>query len=123
MTQNISKEDLVIWQEAVKGVTSLDMPTDVTSSQPSVVRSYPHAEWMPHTHDLHGFTVEGAYRYMVALLDELQNHNYGVVRIITGKSGQIRQEFPAWMQTSRLSLHIRKIHIESTGGSFIVWLR
>ena len=123
MTQNITHEDLIIWQEATKGVTRLECPPDVTSSQPHVVRTYPDSGQLTYTHDLHGLTIEGAYRYMMALVYELHERECRGVRIITGKSGDIRQEFPQWMRVMPFARYIAKVQLESTGGSFLLTLR
>ena len=68
--------------------------------------------------DLHGFTVQEAFDYCQNELDYYETNGLKFVEVITGKSGQIRKEFPIWLETwgrtGTVALH---------DGSFTVYLK
>lgn len=68
--------------------------------------------------DLHGKTVQEAFDYCSRRLDEYEETGYKSVVVITGKSGQIRKEFPNWLDTWRLIGTVA-----THDGSFTVYLR
>jgi DNA-nicking Smr family endonuclease len=67
--------------------------------------------------DLHGFTVQEAYEYVFENLEFYESDGLKEVEVVTGKSGQIRKEFPNWLDakgyTSTVADH---------DGSFTVFL-
>lgn len=71
----------------------------------------------PSTLDLHGMTVQEAYG---AVRQFLSTTSHKDVTIITGLSGQIREEFPEW-----IALHGRVRHstILNGGGAFHLRLK
>lgn len=69
----------------------------------------------PTTLDLHGLTVQEAHRASLDFIATSGSHKK--LTIITGKSGQIKQEFERWMEA------IPKIHsvkAKCDGGAFTV---
>ena len=67
--------------------------------------------------DLHGLTLEEAYEKFQNFIFEAYNDNVLKVEIITGKSGQIRKEFPYWSENSH---QIKNHEISWHGGSFVI---
>jgi DNA-nicking Smr family endonuclease len=67
--------------------------------------------------DLHDLTLEEAYEEFRDFIYEAYTDNISKVEIITGKSGQIRKEFPYWSENSH---QIRSSEISWHGGSFTV---
>jgi len=67
--------------------------------------------------DLHGLTVQGAFDYCLEELEYYSNLKHKSVEVITGKSGQIRKEFPIWLETWDYT-GVAAWH----GGSFTVYL-
>lgn len=63
--------------------------------------------------DLHGHTVEAAYHAVREFLEHGSGARYVVV--ITGKSGEIRREFPFWMEKLGYSYEMAE-----HGGAFRV---
>jgi DNA-nicking Smr family endonuclease len=49
--------------------------------------------------DLHGFTVQDAFNYCADELYFCEINGHKLVEVVTGKSGQIRKEFPIWLDT------------------------
>lgn len=74
------------------------------------------------THDLHGFTVDEAHKYVASLVEEAHQFGIGELRIITGKSGRISREFPQWMNTRNFQRIVRGVVSENDGGSYIIYL-
>ena len=70
--------------------------------------------------DLHGFTLEDAFDEFTDFIYEAYNDNLSNVEIVTGKSGQIRKEFPFWSENNH---QIRSIEASWHGGSFVVKLQ
>jgi DNA-nicking Smr family endonuclease len=67
------------------------------TSMPSMVPNRP-ASRISYTLDLHTFTVQQAYlRCQDFIYQHLQQHSH-YVTVITGRGGQIADEFPAWVK-------------------------
>ena len=67
--------------------------------------------------DLHDLTLDEAYQEFQDFIFQAYLDNISKVEIITGKSGQIRKEFPYWSENS----HQIKYHeVSWHGGSFTV---
>ena len=67
--------------------------------------------------DLHGFTLEDAYQEFTDFIFEAYQGSVSKVEVITGKSGQIRKEFPHWAESSH---QIRYIEPSGHEGSIII---
>lgn len=67
--------------------------------------------------DLHGLSVDTAFHQCESKLQRMQELKYNTVEVITGKSGQIRAEFPFWMENFGY-----RAQVSPHGGSFIVFL-
>lgn len=48
--------------------------------------------------DLHGLTIQKAYEYFRETAEIYSNCGITTFEVITGKSGQIRKEFPIWLE-------------------------
>lgn len=106
----MSEEDKRLWERVCATVRKLGEKIHPTpTSKPLVPEAIPHN---PRVIDLHGKTVQEAYD---ATVDFLANTQFKAVIVITGKSGQIRQEFPRWMEKLGY-LYV----IKSNGGAFSV---
>ena len=70
--------------------------------------------------DLHGFTLEEAFEEFTDFIYQSSTDNLPAVEIITGKSGQIRKEFPFWSENNH---QIKSINPSWHDGSFIVKLQ
>lgn len=67
--------------------------------------------------DLHGFTVEVAYQQCKSKLQAYYDREYSTVEVITGKSGQIRAEFPFWLENWGY-----RGQVLPGNGSFLIYL-
>ena len=68
--------------------------------------------------DLHGMTVQGAFDHCRRLLTYHEMNGDKKVIVITGKSGQIRKEFPNWLDTWKYTGKVA-----DHDGSFTVFLK
>ena len=50
--------------------------------------------------DLHGLTLEEAFDEFTDFIYEAYTNNLSKVEIVTGKSGQIKKEFPYWSENN-----------------------
>jgi hypothetical protein len=94
----LSSEDKSLWEKFIAGV----LPKFAASREPTyapqcVSQPIRDVRFCPSL-DLHGYTVANAHstfgRYMV----DAKNSTRRTVIIITGRSGQIRNEFPMWAE-------------------------
>ena len=70
------------------------------------------------TEDLHGLTLQEAYKVVTAIIDECHQDSTKKVRMITGK-GLISQEFEGWMDTHP---RVRKVEPSKDRGSYTLWI-
>jgi DNA-nicking Smr family endonuclease len=68
--------------------------------------------------DLHGYTVQRAYRIVMDLIENRGSRK--AITIVTGKSGQIRREFPLWVECHPA---VREVEELSSGGAFRIRFR
>jgi DNA-nicking Smr family endonuclease len=68
--------------------------------------------------DLHGFTIQHAFVFCHEELKYHKSMGHKSAEVITGKSGQIRKEFPIWLETWGMTGTVA-----SHGGSFTVYLK
>jgi DNA-nicking Smr family endonuclease len=71
----------------------------------------------PYKLDLHGYTVQAAYEETRQFLQAARFQKYKHVTIVTGLSGQIRQEFRYWLQNID---YVREVSEINGGGAFKV---
>lgn len=69
--------------------------------------------------DCHGLTVQESYEKIISFIDKHYDEKTRKITIITGKSGQIKVEFPLWMS---LNKKVRCHTILNNGGSWYVYL-
>lgn len=69
--------------------------------------------------DLHGYTMQDAYHATIGFLRAIAAVERLVV-IITGRSGQIRREFPAWLEPLPFIASCREVE---RGGAYRVMLK
>jgi DNA-nicking Smr family endonuclease len=113
----LRKEDQQLWERAMQDVQPINKPPVVISA-PQNAKISPKPHTPQHTHDLHGLTLSEAHQRVTSQLhgDQL----FHILTFITGKSGQIQQEFAHWVGAHR---NVRKVDALPGGGAFRVHLR
>jgi DNA-nicking Smr family endonuclease len=113
----LRKEDQQLRERAMQDVQPINKPPVVISA-PQNAKISPKPHTPQHTHDLHGLTLSEAHQRVTSQLhgDQL----FHILTFITGKSGQIQQEFAHWVGAHR---NVRKVDALPGGGAFRVHLR
>ena len=70
------------------------------------------------TEDLHGLTLQEAYRVVGDVIDNCHDTSTKKVRVITGK-GSISEEFEGWVDTHP---RVRKVEPSKDRGSYTLWI-
>jgi len=70
------------------------------------------------TIDLHGLAIQDAYNFLISKINELRTKGFTKVKVITGKSGQIRKEAPIWFEIGIKCNY----EISLDGGSFVLMI-
>lgn len=100
------------WKYATRGVTPL---TDRGSvDMPKFPLRAPTRHVCGTFLDLHGMTVQCAHRAVRMAVSQCREKH---ITIVTGKSGQIRQEFPSWLNGLT---NVHSYRMVSDGGAFVV---
>jgi DNA-nicking Smr family endonuclease len=108
------------WMRAINGVQPLDQKQTISMKNVPVFTG-PTKEVL--TYDLHGMTVQQAFDHTIKLCARGYECNMSQITIVTGKSGQIRREFEAWLENPSISRYVRGFRPLPNGGSFYVYLR
>lgn len=115
----ISKQDQELWQKMMRDT----VPLTTTPMVAPIANCYKTKSTVDrnqrHTWDLHGMTVGQGYQFSI---DKIlaQHTSYKFVTFITGKSGQMNQEFVHWLDKNP---HVRLVESTNNGGAYKVWFR
>lgn len=109
----LSPDDARVWKRFTDNMGSGGTRHKLTGSTPDRRAS-------DRTIDLHGLTVQKAHSLVRSFLESARRDGIPTVRVITGKSGRIRSEFPVWMD---LDPNVGSATEETSGGSFSVAVR
>lgn len=113
----LSKADIELWERYTRQEASA-----WTVPRPS--RRQVQDGRMPRTLDLHGMTLQDAWKSVLSFVEGHHDLGTGEIIIICGKGGQIARELPFWCERMRSVRCITPI-VDSQGqhGSFRVKLR
>jgi len=111
-------EDRRLWQSVMQNVQPLNQKQRAEYSPPASIKKSPQPQIPHHTWDLHGMTLPEAHQ--LALSKIHNNTQFNSMLFITGKSGQIQQEFEHWVQNCKT---VQKVVPERGGGSFRVYFK
>ena len=102
----MKESDIKVWRDFTEKLKA-------TFSAPIFVRNSLHEDVF--VLDLHGMFVHDAYKRVESFLRESSTKKIKYVTIITGRSGQIRQEFPTWVS---MSPYVKRTTVMNGGGAF-----
>jgi DNA-nicking Smr family endonuclease len=105
----MTEEDKIVWNEFVQNMNKY-APT--VSYFPPVKRAY--------RLDLHGMTVDSAHKTTIDFIEKSKVSGLKHITIVTGLSGNIKKEFPYWLERNP---HIAKIEQKSGGGAYKLYLK
>lgn len=117
----MNAEDRKLWAEVSASVRPLGdtSPRDPFPAAPLHLRTWA-TNPVPTTLDLHGLTLVQAFDVTKRFLYHVRQHRVKNVVIITGRSGAICAEFPAWATAMPI---VRSFEMLANGGSFRVLLK
>lgn len=123
-------QDTSLWEEYKKKVVPLDHDK-VAKEQKKCFFVRWFEQTPPATLDLHGFTLEEAFRSFKSFLLRHRCLQTKKIRIITGKgllgNGQIKRELPMWLERNDIAPFILKTEVpplnKGGNGSLIIYLR
>jgi DNA-nicking Smr family endonuclease len=116
--RKLSEEEMRLWKSVTEGMTEITpnvVPYEAPRTRPQVQDISFNAVL-----DLHNLTIQQAYEASNRHLEEAFYLSIRKVQHITGKSGQISQEYETW---ARLHPRVRKIEKQNDGGAWKIWLK
>lgn len=108
--------DQQVWDFVKTSVTPLGQPEPPQKGSPVA----PPSAMVSRRIDFHGMTLQEAHRAFNDWTDGLRVANVSNAVAITGKSGEIRREFPSWSHNHRFVRHIEELN---GGGAFRVFVK
>lgn len=109
-------KDIELWREFIKGVKPLDSSYQLIKEPPKKPQIIP--IYNKNYLDLHGLNLNQAFSAIKDFLDTSYGR-YKTVRIITGSSGQMRSDFPKWLENPILNKNVRSVEFINN-GSFLI---
>lgn len=121
MTRGLTGEERDLWSRVTKGIRPLDQaPVTPSEGLPHIRVSEPrNLNYSPRM-DLHGVTVHDAFGMVQDHIYQGVQNGYKRLTIITGRSGQINQELPRWLERNP---RVRSVTQLPNGGSWEVMIK
>lgn len=116
--KQLSEDDKKVWDSFIQtGITP--QPRNVVVAETPKTRPEVKSISFSTVLDLHHLTLQQAHEASNAHLEQAYYLGIRKVQHITGKSGQISQEFETW---AKLNPRVRKIQKQNDGGAWLLWL-
>lgn len=116
--RELTDSERKLWEDFTNGVKL--QPSDTAVDPKPPVRPQVQDISFSSVLDLHNYTIQAAYEASSAHLEQAFYLGIKKVQHITGKSGQISQEFETW---AVLHPRVRKIKKQNDGGAWLLWLK
>lgn len=116
--RELREEERKLWEDFTNGV-ELER-SDIVPLPPRTGRPQVQDISFSTVLDLHNYTIQQAYEASNTHLEQAFYLGIRKVQHITGKSGQISQEFETW---AGLHPRVRKIQKQNDGGAWLLWLK
>lgn len=107
-------DDMSLWEHLKDSVTPLGEPRSPGETRYLVAKDS--SSYI----DLHGYTIQAAHERVQRAIDRAREGGRDRLTIITGRSGDICQEFPTW---AGLHPDVRSCEPLHGGGAFFLKLR
>jgi DNA-nicking Smr family endonuclease len=120
MAQGLSPSDRALWKATTLDVTPLGASLGPAEGHVVVKVSAPRSVPYNPRVDLHGVTVHEAFGVVMDHVSQGAMLGYKKLTIITGRSGQINQELPRWMEKNP---HVRSVVSMNGGGAWEVQMK
>ena len=121
MSRHLTPADQAIWSQVTKDVRPLGQaPVAPSEGLPCITVSEPRSPVYSPRMDLHGVTVHEAFGMVQDHIYQGAQNGYKRLTIITGRSGQINQELPRWLERNS---YVRSVTQLPNGGSWEVTIK
>jgi DNA-nicking Smr family endonuclease len=121
MKYELTKGDRDLWSRTTKDVRPLGKASvSPCEGHRTIGALTPRNEPYDPVMDLHGYTVHEAHGMVDDHIYQGIESGYKQITVITGRSGQINQELPRWLEGHR---QVRSVSQKSNGGSWLIVLR
>ena len=117
-SRQVTCQELELWKAWTQGLITLPRPGTAPALPPPKPPKPVPIENSHHL-DLHGLTLHQAHAQTLDKIVKCRGTHKSLV-FVTGKSGQIRQEFPHWLETHPMVRSVKEIN---GGGAFRVHYR
>lgn len=114
----LSETDRQLWNHVARSVCPMGHPRPTRRAHPITIHRA-----VPPVLDLHGQTVDAAFRRTLDFIHENRRLRRRHISVITGRSGQIRAEFHRWLDHPEITPLIGGATVASLGGAFQLTLR
>lgn len=115
------KCDKSLWEQVTLDVSkNMKQRRNDRYASPVYIRPTPQPNPFTPVIDLHGMTLCDAHNATVAFIQMAERHSCKTVTVITGRSGSICGEFPAWCESIPAA---NAVVLNNNGGSYTVKLR
>ncbi len=113
--KTLTENDKRIWDAFVQNVTPLGQPSPSTPPIPVPIIKSDNQNKL----DLHGLTLNEAFLTTKEFIQTAVSNNKSIT-IITGMSGDIKREFPYWMENNHLVSSIEEMN---GGGAYKIFFK
>lgn len=117
MTRKLTPEEEVLWSRVMNGAETISCPAAPPETPRKKITVRDHS--FRKTIDLHGLILHEAYKRTQEYFDRAYENGEKTVTVITGRSGNIQEEFPHWANNHS---KVRRIELKPNKGSWKVWL-
>lgn len=129
----LNDEDKALWEAYAKTVTPLGNVSKLKMIGQKLsfrfVFKRKEQMFVPNILDLHGFTLEDAYKLFIRFLNHHMQEKTKKIIVITGKGkdnkGLLKAEFPKWLENSQIKDKIKSVTqpVSYGGGAFELTLK
>jgi DNA-nicking Smr family endonuclease len=121
MTKGLSDDDRALWSRVTKSVTPLGQaPVSPAKGQGFFGVVETRSRGFDPRVDLHGLTVHAAFGVVREHIYQGVQNGYSKLLVITGRSGQINEELPRWLEGHP---SVRSVKLLANGGSWEVLIK
>lgn len=121
MSQDLTPIDQALWEQVTRDVTPLGKGSKKPcEGLPRIKVPEPRTSPFDPRMDLHGATIHNAYGMVQEHIYQGSQRGYKKLLIITGRSGQINQELPRWLEKNNL---VRSVKQLANGGSWEIAIK
>lgn len=117
----LTDDDKRVWRNVTRDIKPLDnRPVSPVEDRPRVRVTAPRSLPYDPVLDLHGLILQDAFQAVQSHIIEGAAQGYRRLTIITGRSGQMNQEMPRWVERNSV---VRSINSMNGGGAWEILIK